>query len=219
MEITINGKVIDILRNEGFYPDTMFSLYFALKALQEKEIGLLDRFDDLNASKRAVVLYQTLYRKGLLEKSEDTDIYFKPSAKGIELLEALKVVGLTNDIIEKAERNTPTCGEWIEEWVNLFPVKSGTRLLRGDKKSCAIKMDKFLKTYNYSKEVIFQATKSYLMEESTRGFRYTKNAVYFINKKDEGSQLAAWCKVVSDKIEAGENPDDGAHIGIADTVN
>ena len=218
MTIKINEEVIEKLLKEGFYPNEMFSLYFALKALGEKETALLDSYDDYNTSKRAIITYQTLYRRGLIEKNgEDGKVYFNLTEKGTELLNSL--TALTPEEVKIAGEKPSVCKEWIDEWIKLFPVKSGNRLLRSDKKSCEIKMNTFIKAYKYDRDTIFAATKSYLIEQSGENFKYTKNAVYFINKKDEGSALAGWCKLIKDKVDSGGKADDGSHIKLIQNVN
>jgi len=90
--------------------------------------------------------------------------------------------------------------EWIEEWVDLFPrgVKSGGKLLRSPAKDCFPKMVLFIKKYGYDRDMIFYATREYLKEQSYKDFAYTRCAIYFIGKKDEGSDLAAWCEKCKD---------------------
>lgn len=93
--------------------------------------------------------------------------------------------------LPKKEEKVP----WLDAWVELFPkgVKSGGKLLRSDRKICLEKMKKFLKDYDFPKEVIMGATKDYLSERAEEDYMYTKCATYLIDKKGEGSELAALC--------------------------
>lgn len=97
--------------------------------------------------------------------------------------------------------------DWIDHWVNLFPigVKSGGKLVRSDRRMCFKKMSLFVTLYDYDLDTIFKATESYLEDRAEDDFAYTKCAVYFIDKKDEGSSLAEWCeKVLHDQTEISE---------------
>jgi hypothetical protein len=103
---------------------------------------------------------------------------------------------------------------WIDQWVVLFPpdITSGGVPLQSEASDCFDKMVKFIKRTKYTKEDIFKATEAYLEERGMKNFAYTKAAHYFIDKRGEGSLLAAWCKkVLSDDFEGVETelPDDG----------
>lgn len=214
MTIKINEKVIDKLVEQGFYPNEMFSLFFCLKALRDKRVELIDRYDDFNSSKRAVISYLTLLRKGFIERdSTDSVNHYRLTQKGSDLVESIDILS------EESEVVTGGVKDWINEWLELFPVKAEKRLLRSDKKSCEIKMNNFIKTYKYDKEIIMSATKSYLMEESSDNFKYTKNAVYFIDKKGEGSALAGWCKLIKDKVDSGGVVDESMRVKLTQHVN
>ena len=56
------------------------------------------------------------------------------------------------------------------------------------------KMTKFVASYPYSKEEIFEATKRYVERFSFRGYSYMQQAHYFIDKKEVGSTLASECE-------------------------
>ena len=89
---------------------------------------------------------------------------------------------------------------WIDEWAQLFPkgIRSGGKPVRSNPKDCLPKMIAFVKEYKYERDLIFFATKKYLAERSLSNYDYTRCAVYFIGKKGEGSDLAAWCDQCSD---------------------
>ena len=86
--------------------------------------------------------------------------------------------------------------DWIDEWLELFPsgVKSGGKLIRSDKAACLKKMEAFVKINKYSKDLIMSATKDYLDDKERDNYMYTKCATYLIDKKGEGSELAALCE-------------------------
>ena len=98
----------------------------------------------------------------------------------------------------KQSDNTSGVNDWIDEWLSLFPanVKSGGKLLRSDKKSCLAKMKTFVRSYKYDKNTIIMATHDYLKERKREDYAYTRTAIYFIDKKGEGSDLAAWCEKI-----------------------
>lgn len=85
---------------------------------------------------------------------------------------------------------------WIDEWLKLFPlgVRSGSKLVRSDRSMCLKKMAAFIKNTRYDRDLIFHATKEYIREFALRDYAYMKCATYFIDKKDEGSELAAQCE-------------------------
>lgn len=99
-----------------------------------------------------------------------------------------------SDKIEKEVSN------WIDAWVNLFPVgvkNQAGKLLRMDKKSCLNKMIQFVKDYpEYSRELIFEATESYLDIRAEDDYKYARAAIYFIGKRNEGSDLASTCDAI-----------------------
>jgi len=94
---------------------------------------------------------------------------------------------------------------WIEEWNNLFPAKtfnSAGKALRTHFKGLPIKMTQFIRNYGYTKEIIFDATIAYLKYWKSRQYAYCRASIYFIDKRDEGSDLAAYCeKVVNGEFE------------------
>ena len=93
---------------------------------------------------------------------------------------------------------------WIEQWINIFPpdnyvVTDG--YLKGKSQDCVKKMQKFCKDNpTYTKDVIFAATRMYIVHLKPRNFAYCKRPIYFIHKQTEGSMLGAYCE----KVLAGE---------------
>lgn len=88
--------------------------------------------------------------------------------------------------------------DWVDEWLNIFPkgVRTGGKLVRSDAKTCKSKMLTFLKNYPQfnDKDLIFNVTKRYVQEFAENDYMYMKAASYFIDKKGEGSELAARCE-------------------------
>ena len=203
MIIDITAELIIKLRTQEFYPDEMFSLLFVLKGLQSNEIDMLDAYDDFNSSKRAVISYQKLFRLGLIDKDkEGSQVFFKLTQKGIDFLKSLE------------PKN------WIQDWIDLFPEKKPSGdVIRSEYVDVEPRMKAFIKKYKYSKDVIIAATKSYIINESGSNFQYIKRAMFFIDKRTEGSLLAIWCKAIAEnKIKTGRL-ENGSRTEIIQTVN
>lgn len=86
--------------------------------------------------------------------------------------------------------------EFVENYRNLFPsgVKSGNRLVKGDKFGCLNKLKNFTSKYpEYSKEEILEATKVYIDLCRKRNYDKMTSADYFI-EKDKVSMLASYCE-------------------------
>lgn len=207
MTLEITPDLILKLRGLGFYPDEMMSLLFVLKALETNEIEMLDNFDDLNTSKRAVILYQELFKKGYIERNkEGSATYFKLTAKGTEFLASLE-----------PPKPEPVNLDWVDEWRVLFPSTNGKgKVLRSSVKDLKKNFEKFFKAYKYDKDIVFSATKAYLASEAGDNYAYTNENRYFIWDERKGSKLAAWCGNI--KNEDG-TVNDGSRAQLIQTVN
>lgn len=106
---------------------------------------------------------------------------------------------------------TDDVSSWIQEWRELWPagVKSGGRLVKGDRKGCLIKMQKFVEMYHFSKEDIYEATRIYLFEKSRDNNRYMTCADYFI-LKNGASLLASQCEDIEERGSSLKKMEDGA---------
>lgn len=104
------------------------------------------------------------------------------------------------DLFKKLQhKNSATTNKvsiWIDSWRNIFPegVNEGGYRYRGNKLEVLKKMTKFVATYKYSREEIFEATKRYVERFSVKGYKYMQMAHFFIEKKDVGSNLASECE-------------------------
>lgn len=223
LEIQLNTNIIKKVKSLNFQVDQIGSVLFILFALYEDRIDLLDEFDDFNRQKRAFVLYMELVNRDLIEFNIDGDDekespVFRLTKAGIEFVEYIKaefslsfqqidsekiaVAGIEETQLSKVI-NPDSLEEWIDEWIDIFPrgLKSGGRLVRGDRISCLRKMKVFMKEYPYTKDTIIKATQKYIESKRAEGFQYTRCAVYFIyrvesSQKDKISDLAAWCDQV-----------------------
>lgn len=98
--------------------------------------------------------------------------------------------------------------DFTDIWLELWPegIKSGGKYIKSDKAGVKAKMTAFRKKHNYGEDVIMKATLDYLNQQKNKGWAYTRCAIYFIEKKGEGSDLASHCEAFlrrwrQDKIE------------------
>lgn len=201
IELKINKEVIQRFKQEGFYPDDMMTSYLALMELHVGRAEILDLLDDYNSSRRMIMVFYNLLDKGMWRESATTNLNFVETEKGARFCEEL--IALTTD-----KPQNDNVESWITDWIELFPkgVKSGGKLLRSDKVGCLKKMRQFVKDYKYSKDLIFEATNNYLNEREKDGFKYCKSATYLIDKKGEGSELAALIEDLKDSGEESAHP-------------
>lgn len=91
----------------------------------------------------------------------------------------------------------------------MFPSKKAGsgKYMRANIKNVETNFRWFFENYNYSWEIILDATAKYLNQQLLDNFKYTRTSMYFIRKQDKGiinSDLADWCEIVS----TGEDEDD-----------
>ena len=102
---------------------------------------------------------------------------------------------------KRRKKPIPDVELWIDDWRKIFPegTNTGGYRYRGNKLEVLKKMLKFVATYEYSKEEIFEATRRYVERFAVRGYTYMQQAHYFIEKKDAGSNLASECETLREK--------------------
>lgn len=101
-----------------------------------------------------------------------------------------------------------TISEWIEEWTLLYPqnIKWNGMYLRAKPAEVLKKMVNFCKTFpQYTKPIIFAATKAYLEQQKNKNWEYTKRASYIIDKKGEPSVLEHFCEMQLSPSDNTEN--------------
>jgi hypothetical protein len=89
--------------------------------------------------------------------------------------------------------------EFIEQWCNIYPdnIEFNGNKLKAKPKDVLKKMQKFCKAHpNYTKDVIFAATKLYVVNQQERDWEYTKMATYFISKLGQPSVLESYCEKI-----------------------
>lgn len=192
MKIEITKELVEHLNQEGFYSDTMLTQYFLLLSLYNKDSSIVEMLDDSFKAKRLAHQYYELLKKELVEK---IDSEFTLTQKGKSLVEKFTGVPTVQTKISFAE--------WFNRWMDLWPkgVKTGGKLVRSDKEDCLKKMKAFIAKYKYPHKVIMTVTRQYIEDFEKQDYQFIKSATYFIDKRGEGSELAARCQDYKDKPE------------------
>lgn len=191
IKLDINQEILDILAKE----DMDINQMFILLAMDNKAIGLLDKYD-LGNSRIDVMLhqYQKLYIHGFIKQSEDETIY-ELTEKGKLIAESIQLSSKGSKQIEDSIKKLCT------EYLAIFP---DIKLPSGKKARCNIveiekKMRSFKKTFGprFKKDYgftledsdILEATKRYVEEYRMQGYKFMSTSSYFIQKR-EASLLA-----------------------------
>jgi hypothetical protein len=185
MEITIN---LDLIKDNNLTPH----LYIFLLFLEEGR------------------RYPWPLNKSELEYLQ-TESWIKLSTEGIKIRPKFNLFFPGKHPIKVLKQEDKVVEDWIDSWRDIFPigVKSGGRLVRGDKQGVLKKMKQFVKQNpKISVEDIFKATKLYVLEKRNSNWQFMICADYFISK-DNTSMLSAWIENInekesySDKLEQG----------------
>jgi hypothetical protein len=198
LKIQYNTKIIEKFRELGIPADLIGSVFFALFALDEGKIELLNAMDNHSKDRRFFILCRTLQRKKLLDTSPpDSEIYFSLNDTSRELIAFIR-----EQFVEevKAETFEPVLSvnsediilNWIQEYIDLFPMG-----LRDHPVIAAERMEEFMSKFtDYDKEIILCATKEYIREQEQKeeGHRYTMRSINFIYKPETKTYtLSSWC--------------------------
>jgi hypothetical protein len=215
MEITKENLELCISYNMN--RDILGSCLFVLDCFNKEDYELLDKFDDQNSNKNALIVYKYLEKLKFLkqEKNNDKTIHFKLTTIGKNFIELIK----TNKFEEKEEE----VEDWIKDYINLFKTDkrvfiktANNRSLGSSLNDVMINMRMFLQRYNYifsncnKKDVILKATSNYLNSMKKNNYMYAKDCYYFIMKQEGTtrtslkSTLAAECENVINSLEAPE---------------
>lgn len=106
----------------------------------------------------------------------------------------------------KGKAKTDDSIMWIDDWLNLWPnIKNGGgKNLRSSKSECIKRMNSFVKSTGFDQKVIFKATKKYLLSKEKDDYQFARAAMYFIDKKGEGSELLTECeKLINNEYNTG----------------
>jgi hypothetical protein len=140
----------------------------------------------------------SLIERGYIKKTDETSESLKFSN--------LEVTNVLKDLLNGKEKDE-NVENWITDWYELWPtgIKSGGYYLKTDKKGSLRKMKNFLvNNPEYTRDLIMKATQNYLLEQSIKGYSYTKLAPYFIIK-DGISVLAGECEVLENNLDLVDN--------------
>lgn len=166
--------------------------YFLAKIIAEKDKDTFEKYCQIQNNEDIVVndLYK-LYQKSYIEVDpEEVGLYnFDFDLIKVNLFE------------NKKKLSSSEFEEFVNEWYALFPkgIKSGGYLVRSGKSDCTKKLQKFMKEHpTYTKEIIIQATKNYIIHCKNNGYNYMKLATNFISK-DGVSVLEGECENVINK--------------------
>lgn len=167
---------------------------FVIHVLTLNNLDLLKEYLSNKSADQCTVYLQSLERKNLIKKLYPELVDFEwdnyeLTDKAVEIYSATKSVEevpLEEDI-----------DSLVNEFIELYPVKRNAagEYLRGNKTDVKTKFKKFIKTYDYSKETILEATKQYLKAQMPHGYQYCSQSHYFI-LKDGVSKLANECEKV-----------------------
>ena len=145
----------------------------------------------------------------------DTHSIYQLESKGF-IKDTEDAIVLRKKSIDLFSRQIPEIFESLESFVesyrNLFPsgVKSGGRLVKGDRLGCLSKLKSFKVKYpEYTQEEIIDATKAYIDLKKKNGWQMMSCADYFI-EKDKQSQLASYCEDIKTRgAQASSNSNNG----------
>lgn len=164
-EIKLN---LDLLEELKISPNQYVFLYLLFYNLPINLEISLDLIKDLEEKK--------------FVKNQDEGIIIRK--RGIDLFDS------------KLAKRNPKMDDFVDKYRELFPagIKSGGRLIKGDRIGCLNKLKAFkLKYPEFTEEDVLEATKSYLKDKKKTNYDRTICADYFISK--EGlSMLASYCE-------------------------
>jgi|688.fasta_scaffold401225_4 hypothetical protein len=115
-----------------------------------------------------------------------------------QILESLERKGFLKDgLVVSIEPVKLNCKEWIDKWLDLWPtlITPQNYRISGNKTEVINRMNKFIKEYDYSPDVIFEATKKYLNRKKAENYNFTKKNTKFI-KDTDGSILEQECNAI-----------------------
>ena len=177
-------EIFNILIKNNLSPNQLYILFciknkiktndFVNDSLEVKRLQTSSWLEnDMNLSDKSVLLLQEI------------ESYFKTSKKKTNS----KVMG------ENFMEN-------IEAYLDIFPkfkLPSG-KYARSDKKNLENNFRWFFESHNYTWETVLDATRLYVDEYETSGFKYMRTSQYFIRKqgsdKTYDSELANYCDML-----------------------
>jgi hypothetical protein len=161
--------------------------------------------------KQYILLYQlylgkTLSDDALSSLNDDHHENKKISEYGVKIIESIDELFIAKKKIKLDELMGVDYSEQIDAYIQLFPSTKlpNGKYARGNKKNIETNFKWFFENYNYSWNVIHEATAMYVEEYRAKNYIYMRTALYFI-RKDDGtrtvhSDLADYCdKIVNNE--------------------
>lgn len=141
--------------------------------------------------------YQFLERFGFITVDKSAKIFDIDSITVTKKGKSLLGDAAAKMIVHESSKSKQLDLEWVSEWRELFPkgVYSGGYPVRANVNDITKKMDKFIRTHGYDKEVIIAATQKYINEKEMSNYSYMMRSIYFI-EKDGSSTLADYCEMI-----------------------
>lgn len=139
-------------------------------------------------------LMQNMFMQGYIKRVVGEAFIFEIDEKALEF-------HIESPIEPKKAVKVPSAADWIDEYQDLFPkgMNSHKKIpFKGNRVECIKKMDKFLKDYKYSKELILEATKMAIRKSSEDSHAFLRRSDYFIDKRNAGSDLANFCQLLDE---------------------
>lgn len=149
--------------------------------------------------------------KGLYLNNLKTTIKFK------ELFLDIRGSSLPDEEEIEKKKKVIKNDNWMKDWYDLFPrgIKNGQYPIKGDRKGCFNKLNKFVKDYpEYSIDIIMKATKNYIDQSRLNNYRFMQQAHYFVSKNNM-STLSSYCEMILDK---GEGSDGDGKVDYIDDI-
>ncbi len=179
-----------------------------------KQSSLFDRLKHHKISiKQYLILYKQYMQRDATDEAKDIlggrlwdfeENDFTPFA--IKVIESIDDLFATKKKLKLDEIMGADYNEQIAAYIESFPTAKlpNGKYARGNKKNIETNFRWFFENYNYSWEVILDATNTYIEEFRAKNYLYMRTALYFIRKEDGTrvvhSDLADYCdKIVNNK--------------------
>jgi hypothetical protein len=211
LKLQFNSKILRRANAEGLVIDHLGTIFLILFSLHEDKKELLSTIDNNLTDRHIAILYRHLVKLGFLSMTREGKVVTHSlTRKAIEMIEFVKSEYEVEEVISSETFATSIDGEnvdiWIDDYIKLFPTEkdpynTNERPLRSNKKDVLNKMEWFVKNYRYPKELILDATRTYLEAQRQDKYAFTRTAAYFIVKGagyERISDLATACEKMKD---------------------
>lgn len=205
LKVEYNKEIIEKFKSIHIAADHIGSVLFVLLALDEERIDLLDTIDDENKARRMLLLYRQLDKRNLItpgkeqlyaltEEGKSLIMYIRSQFEIIqEEINVNNFQSFVSHIVEKRDEVIKELLPLVTEYNNTFP-----KIKRNNTKVLCDRMNDFIKQFDYSPEIIIEASKMYNKHCDNEGIalQYRRFAQYFIYEGKGSSRtwdLATWC--------------------------